>query len=179
MSKYLHVTWNEIEQSCLSIYARMCQDKYKPEIILGVLKGGVIPASIFVDLFGIPMKFVTLGAKSYINIKEQKEVEFFPANPYKYLENTAGLKKDSKILIVDDIWDSGKTINAILNILNGNFNIKVATIFARSNKENSVITNEVKAYPDYFDKIVCDEWVVFSWERYEFMREINGEKKHE
>jgi hypoxanthine phosphoribosyltransferase len=72
-SEFSHITWEEVENSCLSMFARMCRDNYRPNIIIGILKGGAIPASLFVDYFGHPISFLTLRAKSRIGLDKKTE----------------------------------------------------------------------------------------------------------
>ena len=70
-----------------------------------------------------------------------------------------------RVLIVDDIWDSGKTMNAVLDYL-GEEDITTATLFWKET---------AKEKPTYYANIAGrNEWVVFPWEKYEFNREIGA-----
>ena len=103
-TQFKHVSSEELENACLSMYARMVKDGYKPDVIIGLLKGGGYPASLFVDYFGVSMEFATLRTKSYDGIGEQRpEVTLFPHYDKESLVN-------KKVLVVDDIWDTGKTM---------------------------------------------------------------------
>ena len=67
--------------------------------------------------------------------------------------------RDSKVLVVDDISDSGHTLEYIKNELSTNYglnNIKFATLYT---KRSTSFT------PDYFVTEFPDEsWVAFPWE---------------
>ena len=164
--RFEYVSWDDVEKSCLSVYAKMKKDGYKPDIILGLLKGGSIPSSIMVDLFGVSTGLVHLRVRSYDGMDQQKDVEVYPLE----FEEFADLMdiKGKEILIVDDIWDTGKTMLTILEKLKGE-KVTTMTLFAKINKTAPI------ALPDYFDKTVFEDWIVFPWEKYEFWRIINGE----
>lgn len=170
-----HVSWDDIEKSCLSMYARMQQSHYKPDVIIGVLKGGGIPASLFVDYFGVSMELASLTAKSYVGTNKVKKVELFPNFDIKDL-------KGKHVLVVDDIWDTGETMESILYEFGSEYSVTTATLFYRTKmieagSFNSSPHIDRSHTPDYYDKTVTNEWVVFPWEKYEFWRSIHGEKE--
>ena len=157
--KYRHLSWEDIEKASLSIYSQMCHDKYVPDVIIGLLRGGVVPARIFSDFFNIIFDFVALDVKLYTGINKR--------NSEAHIKSFFGDVKDKKILIVDDIYDSGKTMEAVLKFLKEE-DITTATIFWKE---------AAKKKPNYYADIAKKkEWIVFPWERYEFWREINGNK---
>jgi len=158
MSKaFKFVTWQDIEKSCLSIYSRMCFDGYKPESIIALFRGGIIPGRLFSDYFNILLDFFALDVTLYatIGIKRDK----LTIAPFQ------GDIKGKKILIIDDIWDSGETMKAALGHLNEE-NVTTATVFW---KETAI---EKPTY--YAEEVKEEEWIVFPWETYEFWREVNA-----
>lgn len=156
---HIYLNWDNIEKSCLSIYSRMCNDKYVPDMIVGLLWGGVVPTRLFVDFFGVSRSNVkVVYASLYKGIHEQNDS--LTILPYYSKEDVA----NKKVLVIDDIWDTGKTMKSVLSdLIQMNCTVTTATIVYR--------TGYVK--PNYFDITVRDEWVVFPWERYEFWREIH------
>ena len=156
--KFKHLSWDLVEASCLSIYSEMKRDKYEPECIIGLLRGGIVPARIFSDLFHIFLDFFALDVKLYDKIGIRK--------PEPIIKSFNGDVQGKKILIIDDIWDSGITMNAVRDYLKDE-DIKTATLYWRETAPNK---------PDYYAEIARDkEWLVFPWERYEFWKEINDE----
>lgn len=167
--RFEYVSWDDVEKACLSIYAKMRKDGYKPDIILGLLKGGAIPSSIMVDLFGVSTGLVHLRVSSYVGINQQKDVEIYPLE-FEEFANLMDIKdKGKEILIVDDIWDTGKTMAALLERLKGE-KVTTMTLYTKIHKKAP------DALPDYFDKTIFDDWIVFPWEKYEFWRLINEQK---
>lgn len=160
---YRYLTWEYIEQDCLSIYANMKKDKYVPDVILGLLRGGVVPSRIFLDLYHTFLDFC------YIDVKLYDGIGTTIGEPK--IRSFVGDIKDKKILIVDDIWDSGKTMKAVLEHLKG-YNITTATLYWKSRPDDFSIPQG----PDYFSKMVKEgEWLVFPWEKYEFWRLIDND----
>lgn len=154
--KYRHLSWDDIDKYCLAIYAQMCHNKYRPEVIIGLLRGGIVPARIFSDFFNIFIDFFALDVKLYTGINKRNEEPI--------IKTFFGDVKGRSILLIDDIYDSGKTMNAVLKYLEGE-NITTATLLWKETAENK---------PNYYAEIAKkDEWIVFPFERYEFWREVS------
>ena len=150
---YRHLSWAQVESACLFIYNNMIRDGYAPNAIIALLRGGVIPGRIFSDFFDILLDFFALDVKMYDGIgikKEEAEIKAFYGDVH-----------DKKILIVDDIWDSGKTMQAVLQKL-GHEEVTTATLFWKETAEQK---------PNYYAEISKEnEWVIFPWESNEFKR---------
>ena len=149
------VGWEDVENSCLSIYSQMCSLKYKPDAIIALFRGGVIPGRIFSDYFNILLDFFALDVKMYENMEIAKDAP--------YVKPFYGDVKGKKILVVDDIWDTGLTMKAVLDYL-GKEDVTTATLFWKET---------AKEKPTYYANVAKENtWIVYPWERYEFYREI-------
>ena len=149
--------WFDIDNACLSLYSQMKANNYAPDCIIALLRGGVIPARILADYFGISIDFFAIDVKLYDKIGVQKEEPII-----KYLFKKSELK--GNILVVDDIFESGKTMNAVLDQLIGK-NVTTATLFWKETATQK---------PNYYAEVAKEkEWIVFVWEMYEFKREVN------
>jgi hypoxanthine phosphoribosyltransferase len=145
------IKWNEVENYCQTLYNAMNMDNYQPEIIVGLLRGGVIPARIMADYFSVTLDFYTIDVKYYTGINQTLDKPVI-----RHLEN---FDYGKSILIIEDIYDSGKTMQAVLDILPKE-NIKTATLHCRENISNP---------PTYFaETALKDEWIVYPWEKIEF-----------
>jgi hypoxanthine phosphoribosyltransferase len=150
------ISWEDVEEDCLTIYANMRKDNYTPDVILGLLRGGVVPSRIFLDLHQSLLDFCSIDVKLYDGINLR--------GPSPKIRSFIDDIKGKKILIVDDIWDSGKTMNAVLEYLKG-YDITTATLYWREKASQK---------PNYYSKIAPEgEWQIFPWEKYEFWRLIN------
>ena len=134
----------------------MDADGYKPDSIVALLRGGIVPARILSDYYSILLNFFALDVKFYTGIGETQ------AKPQirDFNDNIIG----ENILIVDDIWDSGKTMQAVLDCFSDK-SLVTTTLFWKET---------AKGKPDYYSKVAKeDEWIVFPWEKHEMQNSIN------
>jgi len=158
--QFTHLSWDDMEKNCLSICSQMSYNNYKPETIIGLLRGGIVPARIFSDFYNILLDFFALDVKLYNGVNSRNEVPSIKA--------FYGDVKGKNILVVDDIWDSGRTMSAVLDSLDCE-NVKTATLYWKETALDQ---------PDYYGGVAKhNEWIVFPWERYEFWREMDEKAK--
>ena len=150
------LSWEESYNITLYLYEKMKRDNFIPEVILGIARGGWIPSRLFADFF---------KQRTTSNIK----VEFYGKigetyNKPKIVQYPGEEIRGKKILIVDDVADTGKSLKVVIDYLTGlgDVEFKVATLHY---KPHSVVL------PDYYFKETTD-WIVFPWEYYEFIDEI-------
>jgi hypoxanthine phosphoribosyltransferase len=155
--QFKFLTWEDIDNACDNIYKQMVADNYRPTAIIGLLRGGVIPARIFCDYFNVTLDFFTIDVKLYNGIGTMEEKP-------KIREFEEDLIRGRKILIVDDIIDSAKTMSAVLEHLKEE-DIKTATLYCKET---------AKMKPNYYACVAKEnEWISFTWERREFLRETS------
>jgi hypoxanthine phosphoribosyltransferase len=149
-------TWNQIYDMLLSQTRKIQINDYKPEVIIGVARGGLVPARILSDLLEIT-QLGFLQIEFYQNINKSKDQ---PTLRQSLTVQVTG----KKTLIVDDIADTGESLKlANVHIKNlGASEIKNATLYQ---KPKSTIT------PDFFEKQTLN-WVVFPWDTKETLRRI-------
>ena len=116
--------------------------------IVGIARGGLFPATIISYALDVPL--LTCNVSSY-NGKEKNELKV--QSDLKLSE----IPKDSKLLVVDDICDTGETINWISNRLTlAGIDYEVACIFTKQKHVGKV---------RFFGSVVPDDkWIVFPWE---------------
>jgi len=157
-SVYLRVEWSDVEFQCRYIYESMLLKNYKPDCIIGLTRGGVIPARILADILGISDNFHFMDVRFYNGVNDRKEHPVIRNIDDHFTDSMF----DKKIIVVDDIWDSGKTMIAVTEYLKkmGLRNFCTATLFWKEVTENK---------PDYYAQTAKkNEWVRFPWEKYEF-----------
>jgi len=142
----LYLTWDDIASFVKKIH-NQTKDLGNNFGILGIIRGGLIPAVMFSHLKDYKDLFVT-GIKSYQGERKDTQIFYQMAQKYNFLN------KDF-VYIVDDICDTGSTFKAIENYM---LPLKLVSI--------SMVYRKNENYkPNYFGKELSDErWVVFPWE---------------
>ena len=132
--------WNTIDELVKEVANRA--SSFKPTHIVGITRGGLIPAVMLSHSFDLPME--TLGV-SFRDNRATHHTKFKPID-------------DARYLIVDDINDSGTTFKVVPDIFRNR-----RLIFATSaliNKEKSGF--DVDFYGEMF---YHDDWINFPWEK--------------
>lgn len=123
-----------------------CRD-FEPEIILAVARGGLTLGHCMAQ--GMDMRnLYTLNSIHY-----EGELKLDTFNVF----NIPDVSHAKRVLIVDDIVDSGETMEEILKLLNQKFpkvDFKLATLFYKK-------TAKIK--PDFAIR-EANEWIDFFWE---------------
>lgn len=159
--EYLKLSWEEIEEFCMELARRIKRDNLKFDYILAISRGGLIPGRLLSDYLDIDILVARI--KFYTSIGKTSEkpvIEYFP-------ENVSGLR----ILVVDDIADTGESLLVTVNELRkrGALFYRIATLLMKP-------WSKIK--PDYYVK-VTDKWVIFPWEKIETIRNIKSKKRNE
>ena len=100
MEKLIY-TWEQQIDDTNLICAKIEADGFKPDVIVGISRGGLIPSRLLADSLGIEKIFVDQDVVS------------------------------SDSLFVDDIFDSGKTFSDVLSKTTDSSKLTFATLFAR------------------------------------------------
>ena len=53
MIKKHYYSWQDIERACLNIALQMYNDNWRPDYIVGITRGGNIPATILSNMLGV------------------------------------------------------------------------------------------------------------------------------
>src|SRR5690349_17332105 len=108
-SQYLSIDWSTYHTLTQKLAAAILNTEKVPfDQIICIARGGLTFGHLLSDYLRIPIASITI--QSYTDIQKQGKVQI-----------TAGLKsqiKDKKILLVDDIADSGKTLKRAISYLN-------------------------------------------------------------
>jgi len=160
--KKVYYNWSQVEGACLDIARQMSAHDWKPDYIVGITRGGLVPANLLSQYTGI--KMYTLN----ISLRDSNESE-------SNLWMAEDAFKGKKILIVDDINDQGSTINWIKQDWpSGCFpdDDKWHQVWG-DNVRFAVLTHNSGSQfkdPDYFvwnvDKRHEDCWLVYPWEEF-------------
>ena len=123
-------------------------ESFKPEVIVGIARGGLTLAHSMAE--GLKIREVqTLRTELYDGTCKRSELTIF---------DTCSFSGVTRVLVVDDISDSGETLFAIMRYLQKKYSeieFKSATLFY---KKTSV-------YEPPFWINEADDWIDFFWER--------------
>ncbi len=112
------VPYNVVRNNALKMAHRIHQEGFVPDVIYVSLRGGAYIGNVISEYFKIvrkdsrPIFYAAVVARSYadINQREQVRVDGWTYSP-EYLRN------GDKVLLVDDIYDSGRTVNHLTEII--------------------------------------------------------------
>ena len=148
--KYLEDCWRLAHRIC-------CADSWRPEVVLGLWRGGA-PAALAVHEYlvaaGFPCRSAVIKCSSYTAIGEHQSTVRFEG-----VEGIlATVKSRARVLIVDDVFDSGWTCQAAIRLLRSHgAEPRTATVYWKPG------ANQTAIRPDYFSA-KTDEWLVFPHE---------------
>ena len=145
------------------VLARQIFDSgFRPDFIVGVWRGGApvgIAVQEFLEFKGVSSDHIAIRTSSYTGINQQdKQVR---VHGLQYVIDNAD--SEHRLLIVDDVFDSGRSIRAILEELsikcrrNLPDTIRIACPWYKPTKNITSLT------PDYYVH-ETDQWLVFPHE---------------
>ena len=121
---------------------------FEPEAIVGIARGGLTLSHCMAE--GLNLREVqTIRTELYDGSCKRQDISLFGVCDFKNLK---------RVIVLDDIADSGETLKAIMNYLESNFKdieFQSATLFY---KETSV-------YKPHFWINEAKEWIEFFWEK--------------
>lgn len=174
----VYYTQDQINSWIHHVIRTMATENWKPDYIVGLTRGGLVPAVMLSQYLSIPMHTLnvslrdsSIGPES--NLWMAEDAFGYDSNPETTIKSNADLKK--KILIVDDINDSGATLNWIKDDWQSSClpsSVDWEYVWHNNVRFAVLINNEASDFkgPDYVGKIINkmeqDEWCVFPWENW-------------
>lgn len=178
--KKLWYNWHDIERMCHSIVNQMYSEGWRPDLIVGITRGGNVPATILSNMLDIPCDTLKVSFRD----DDQSESNCWMAEDafgYGAIEDGSAapsyygsvLERRKKILIVDDINDTGRTFKWIMKdwqesccSSDGSWkdiwghNVKFAALTENLSSNFELVTY----YATEVDKSENNLWVVYPWE---------------
>ena len=157
-----YISANELLVDSFKLGEQIYKSDFHPDFIVGVWRGGApigIAIQEYLDYLDIPTDHIAIRTSSYYELGEQdKNVKVHGLD---YI--ISNIKKSDKLLIVDDVFDTGRSIQAIFEHLEKELGngmpqqIKTACPWYKPNK------NVTQRKPDFFLH-QTDQWLVFPHE---------------
>ena len=110
--------YDKVRNDAIKLGHKILQDGFVPDIIYTSLRGGAYMSNVISEYFKLALKgkkpvlYAAVVARSYTDIKEHDCVRI---DGWTY--STEYLRPGDKILLVDDIYDSGRTLNFLVEAL--------------------------------------------------------------
>ena len=149
--KKLWYSWEEMRRDVNVLCRDIVLDKFDPQVIVGLSRGGLVPGVMMSHWFKKPFKPVKAAIRDFPEWED-------------YLPR----RTDDRVLIVDDICDSGKTFEKIKEHIRG----------PRKNQPMEILTDvrfctlwrntECDTEPHYYAQEMAKDstntWIHFPWE---------------
>jgi len=148
--EYLRDTWR--------LAAAVRQSGWQPDILIALWRGGA-PVGVamheYFKTIGWNVQHIPLKCASYTGIGENSGAVVFTHGDVIF----GMLRKGDKVLVVDDVFDTGKTAAAVKRQMDAiGVEMKMACVYWKPQK------NITDMKPDYFVKDVGLDWIVFPHE---------------
>ena len=170
MNKKVYITTDEIKQNVVKLVNEIRKDDWEPDLIISIVRGGLIPAgyvSYYLDNKRVAVLSLHLyeGDKQvYKNLEEQE---------YQLQVDIQTILKrwnPKKILVVDDLIDTGNTLKLIdvnlqtvanyFKMINKNleFEWRFGVLYAENDNINKMMSKV------YSGTVKPEGWLVFPWD---------------
>ncbi len=156
------ISAQELLEDSFRVAAKVYQDGFRPQFIVGIWRGGApigIAVQEFFDFKKVATDHIAVRTSSYAGInKQSKEIKVHGLH---YIIENANA--GDGLLIVDDVFDSGRSIDALIKQLekltrkNMPSDVRIACPWYKP--QNA----QVDFKPDYYIH-KSDEWLVFPHE---------------
>ena len=147
------ISWSEVQRLCLRLADLIRESDYRPDIVVAIGRGGFVPARLLCDYLNI-MALTSIKIEHYLSGSSKQEQAVI-----RYPLCTA--IKDLRVLLVDDVNDSGDTLDIAIQHLNG---------FQPREVRTAVMHHKISTHfaVDYqAKKITKWRWLIYPWARVE------------
>jgi len=156
-----HPSWHAIQQACKDCFVPRIQELgFTPDYIVGLSRGGLIPATILSHITDIPLFPVKYSSKSGHGDNRNHD-NHLPYLPAEYVSGAAESIQQPSLLIVDDISDTGNTLREVVDFyFNEGHELATAALYY---KELTIPVIE----PDIYWRTIPEDgpWIIFPWEK--------------
>jgi hypoxanthine phosphoribosyltransferase len=167
----------ELLEDAFRLGARVLESGFRPSFIVAIWRGGVpigMAVQEFLDYFGVRTDHIAIRTSSYQGIDGRSPTVRIHGTSY-LIKN---LEHEDRLLIVDDVFDTGYTIRALVDHLkekarlNTPGDIRVAVPYYKPKR------NQVELEPDYYLH-ETEQWIKFPYSLEGLTREEIASKKPE
>jgi len=148
------ITWNTAYRLSRALAHKVIESGYEPEVIIGIARGGLVPARMVCDLLlKKDLLFITtqhwgiatnLGnARITLSLPQEADIS------------------GKRVLVVDDVADTGDSISITMDCLKEKKPLEIMTAVLHYKACSTII-------PDYWgEKLQEWNWIIYPWAFYE------------
>ena len=158
----LHISWEEYHKKTEELAIKVYEDGWEFNQVVCIAKGGMRVGDIFARLFNVPLAILSVESYKGEGFKNQRGAITFSRDLAKTSPNIG-----SKVLLVDDLADSGITLKKSIEWLEHFYGfyldekVRTGVLFYKA----------VSKYkPNYYiDYLEDSPWIQMPFEKYEDM----------
>jgi len=157
MDEVVFVNWRELLKLTYDLAFKVINSGYKPDIIIGISRWGLIPALLLSD---------ALNVNEISSIRIQHWSQGLTGSTIKMQEPIGINVKDRKVLIVDEVADTGLTLKVATEALSslGANEVRTAVLYL---KPRSIFK------PDYYSILMkTNAWIIYPWSIFEELSDV-------
>ena len=176
--------YDVVRNNALKLAHKIYKDGFIPDVIYCSLRGGAYMANVISEYFKIvakkehfhPVLYAGVVARSYSDVAQHTKV---------YIDGWTyppeNLRPGDKVLLIDDIFDSGRTINCLVETLMNTRGMprEDIKVVVHDYKHYRYLTEQLPIHPDYFcRKLIIESPEQNNWIHY-MSHELVGLTKEE
>jgi hypoxanthine phosphoribosyltransferase len=192
--KKILVSWTDVEKQTQEILRQLHLDQWRPDYVVGLTRGGLTPANLISQYLGCPMYSLDVSLRDAQDGPGSESNYWMAEDAFGYVPRSYAADSDQlmtetllggdgsfdytmhakNILVVDDINDTGATLNWIQRDWRDGClpshprwdgvwgrNVRVAVLYDNESSSNRMNINYSAVD---INKAEDDSWIVFPWE---------------
>lgn len=162
MSDKIYISAQSLLDDSYRLAVKILEDGFQPDFIVGIWRGGTpvgIAVQELLEYFGVPTDHISIRTSSYQGISRVEA----PVAVHGLSYLIRNIDHDDSLLIVDDVYDTGLSVKAVMDTLyskarkNTPTDIRIATTYFKPGR------NRTDRAPDYTIH-ETESWLVFPHE---------------
>lgn len=159
MTEKTYLSSQELLQESFKLGAKIVESGFRPDFLVAIWRGGV-PIGIAVQeclhYFGVETDHIAIRTASYSNSNERdNHVQIFGLS---YL--VENINREDSLLIVDDVFDTGLTVNAVIEELSLRMRANLPHDLRVAVPWYKPLRNKTDRVPDFY-LTETDDWLVY------------------
>jgi uncharacterized protein len=146
------LSYQVVRNDAIRLAARIHQQGFMPDVIYVSLRGGAYMGNVISEYFKMvrrdrrPIYYAAVVARSYRDVGEQDKVR---VDGWTY--DPEYLRSGDKVLLVDDIFDTGRTVNHLVEIIiDKGIPRQDVRVAVHDYKLRKYLSRQLPVQPDYY-----------------------------